>query len=89
MVVPVTSFCPGKSGFGWYHGLERSGTVVPAMERSDAEGGGACGTSLVSTPTRPRATRPPSLFSSAVLGYAVHLLGATSAVSDDVSKSGI
>lgn len=44
----MPSFFPGKSGFDWYPCLERSGTGVPVVERSDAEGGGACGTTLVS-----------------------------------------
>lgn len=35
VVVPGSYFLPGKSGEPWDHGLERSGTVAPRLERSD------------------------------------------------------
>lgn len=50
-----TPFCPGKSGIALTHGLERSGTVGQCFERSEVEGGGARGTTLFPSPTRPRA----------------------------------
>lgn len=41
----MPSFFVGKTGIGWYLGLERSGTEVPALERSDAQGRIGTGTS--------------------------------------------
>lgn len=58
-LVPVAHFFVGKTGFDWYQWKEPGGPLVPVIEHSEAGGGGACGTTPLSTPSRPRARGRP------------------------------
>lgn len=51
----MASFFVGKSGFGCQHGLERSGTVLTGIERSDGARVDTRGTMLIQTLTQTRA----------------------------------
>lgn len=50
--VPGVSLLPGKSGVDWYRCLERSGTQVPVLKRSDERGAKRTGTTPVAAARR-------------------------------------
>lgn len=56
---PVAHFFVGKTGFDWYQPGGCRGPLVPVIERSEARGDGACGTTPFSSPSRPRARGRP------------------------------